>query len=502
MAAKLDKAVDAAKRIGDNSRMLVTAHGELCDLVGGLYETLLRRNFHETLVRDLPHGALGPDLLSHCPFHNGPQPALRMSGTRPVWRCYGGCGTGTWLSYLQRRRGLTLFQAIELLAQEARFDLKAAAHYSTWKFELERDEIFEEALRYFRENLFTPEAEAVLDYLRACGYRDDLLRTAEIGAFTTRESLEKHLTAAGYSGEQICAVDGKVQCGAFTFLDQQREPRIVHPFRDEMGRIHTMFARIVRPLKNHEQPTARFRAICDERGVDEMVFQRHLSKGSPRLIVVEGCVDAMLLSALNLDGVVALAQPNKLQVQLSALISDGTEHFMLALDTDDKGRRLTQRAALFLLERGCRVEVVRIPSQFKDPAELIGRMPQGGFALFVEALGSAQPAADWCVEQMCAEGPEKEVDSFAAVRMILSSAAKIENEGERAHLLEELNRFAELPSKELEMQLEQYFNDNKDQLTGRRYREVLHQAWRAIQGGDELALQAALDELARVRSGG
>ena len=55
-----------------------------------------------------------------CPFHRERTPSFVVQPERQAWFCFGGCGTGgDCYSFLMRRDGLTLVQAVLALAERA-----------------------------------------------------------------------------------------------------------------------------------------------------------------------------------------------------------------------------------------------------------------------------------------------------------------------------------------------------------------------------------------------
>lgn len=68
------------------------------------------------LTRLKPHGADG--LTGACPIHQGSHPTqFRVSLSKNVWNCFGGCGGGNVLDFVAAMEGVDIRQAALLLAQ-------------------------------------------------------------------------------------------------------------------------------------------------------------------------------------------------------------------------------------------------------------------------------------------------------------------------------------------------------------------------------------------------
>ena len=81
---------------------------------------LLARNYQTELFGDLmSFKQEGEHYNAGCPFHNDNNPSFSISSDKPLWHCHG-CGeSGNWIQYLEKRDGLSTYQAIEYLAKAA-----------------------------------------------------------------------------------------------------------------------------------------------------------------------------------------------------------------------------------------------------------------------------------------------------------------------------------------------------------------------------------------------
>lgn len=348
-----------------------------------IYNRLLARGFQDELFGELAGKKReGKETVCSCPFCSDQHSPGRFSYSRerPVWKCWR-CGKGgDWISYLQERRGLDFTEALRMLAEKAGVEVDIspqakARHEAT----VTRADILERAQEIFRQWMFEPSGRDVVSFLEARGYTPADIREMGLGAYVDRQKFLADTRLWHHPHEAIKAA------GLFTEGFGDTHPLTIL-WRDRAGRASGMVARALDPrVEPKYKYSAGFIKAEGMIGFSE-------ARGSKDIIVVEGVLDAALLTARGLQAV-ALGGTELSKEQLRALEESGTRQLILALDEDEAGRKATAKIIKNISQTTrLRLYVVSLEGDFKDPAEMV---LMRGINAFTEALRQAQPAMSW-----------------------------------------------------------------------------------------------------------
>lgn len=173
--------------------------------VQSIYNILLGRKYQERLFSNLGKTKReGREMITTCPFCKGHRFSYSMN--KPLWQCWS-CGEhGDWLQYIMMQEGLTFKDALLQLAKEAGVEISQADEDRYLKYTKKAD-ILERAQEIFRETLFQPEGETVLQYLLNRGYKESDIKAMGLGAYVDQEKLKIQLVKEGYSTQEIKTLD-------------------------------------------------------------------------------------------------------------------------------------------------------------------------------------------------------------------------------------------------------------------------------------------------------
>ncbi|HVE62788.1 MAG TPA: DNA primase [Mycobacteriales bacterium] len=195
----------------------------------------------ETVVADYVQlrSAGGGELKGLCPFHDEKSPSFHVTPARGLWHCFG-CGEGgDTIGFVRQIEHLSFTEAIEKLAARAGVELTyeqgsaSARGHSSQRTRLV--EAHKAAVTFFAERLTgDPAAEVARSFLAERGFDLAAAAAYDVGwSPDSWDALTKHLTAAGFSREELLA-GGLVKTGQRGIYDSFRG-RLMFPVRDNTG---------------------------------------------------------------------------------------------------------------------------------------------------------------------------------------------------------------------------------------------------------------------------
>ena len=321
-----------------------------------IYDILVGQDYPGKLFRDLKKlKRTATGYIACCPFHEDKSPSFSISGNKPVWNCFAGCGSGDWIQYLQKKEGKTFKEALEVLAYDAGYTLEHSTDFPTLSRDIIITSALESAQGLFTQLLFASQGKESLAYLLNRGYDDASIRAMELGYFPSYEEVHGYLSSHGFSEETI------QECG-FRTSGLGSTHLVTIPYRDKIGRVKGF---IVRSIDNSIQPKYKFTYGTEK----DTLFNLHQAKSSDKIIVVEGFLDALYATVLGVKGVVALGQAQPSEKQIENLGKLPNTSIILALDDDEAGRIGTERSITLFSKCSSGIYVIPSFNSHKDPDE-------------------------------------------------------------------------------------------------------------------------------------
>lgn len=356
--------------------------------VQSIYNILLGRKYQERLFSNLGKTKReGREMITTCPFCEGHRFSYSMD--KPLWQCWS-CGKkGDWLRYIMIQEGLTFWDALLQLAKEAGVEVNQADEDRYLKYTKKAD-ILERAQEIFRETLFQPEGETVLQYLLNRGYKESDIKAMGLGAYVDQEKLKIQLVKEGYSTQEI------KDSGLLTTGLGGEYPMVVL-FKDRGGRAIGMAGRSLLDKEELDAKGLKKYKYALGSSIGQGLPGYESARGSYKVIIVEGLLDAVLLSSQG-EPVVAMGGTSLSAEKLRALEEAGTEEIILALDKDEVGQTATERISRELMrEVKLRPYVLTMPEGYKDPDELVR---DKGIEAFRELVDKAERASGWLARRI------------------------------------------------------------------------------------------------------
>ncbi|MEG3192037.1 DNA primase, partial [Lysobacter sp. D1-1-M9] len=268
-------------------------------------DLLARSDIVELIGTRVPLKRQGKEYSARCPFHDERSPSFTVSPTKQFYHCFG-CGAhGTAISFLMNYDRLEFLDAVEELARGAGMEVPRDTQQRNARPDSqELYNALEASARFFQKQLAaTPSAQA---YLEGRGVDADTRARFSIGyapgGFNAlRDALgadERRLKLLERGGMLSKNDSGRV-------YDKFRE-RVMFPIHDRRGRTIAFGGRVLQkddgPKYLNSPETELFHKGRELYGLWQV---RQAHNKIPRLIVVEGYMDVVMLFQHGVDTAVA-----------------------------------------------------------------------------------------------------------------------------------------------------------------------------------------------------
>ena len=312
----------------------------------------------------------GRNYVAVCPFHDDHSPSLVVSRERQMFTCFTCKTSGNVFSFVMKYENVSFPEAVQIVAKKIGYTLKGDfSNFKESKYKKEY-EIMDFVTKYYTNNINTTSGINALKYLENRGITKDIIKEFNIGlALDKRDDLYNILLKKNYSLEDLSDLGlvNKINLNVYdTFIN-----RIMIPIENLQGSVVGFTGRIY----NGEEDTAKYLNTKETKIFKKgsILFNYHNARNAIRetktVVVVEGNMDAITLSAKGIKNVVALMGVAMSQVQIDTLKKLNVP-IILMLDNDAAGLDATLKNGELLRKAGVDTRVVRL-SGAKDPDEYI-----------------------------------------------------------------------------------------------------------------------------------
>lgn len=312
----------------------------------------------------------GRNYVAVCPFHDDHSPSLVVSRERQMFTCFTCKTSGNVFSFVMKYENVSFPEAVQIVAKKIGYTLKGDfSNFQESKYKKEF-EIMDFTTKYYSNNINTTSGINALKYLENRGITKDIIKEFNIGlALDKRDDLYNILLKKNYSLQDLSDLGlvNKINLNVYdTFIN-----RIMIPIENLQGNVVGFTGRIY----NGEEDTAKYLNTKETKIFKKgsILFNYHNARNAIRetktVVVVEGNMDAITLSAKGIKNVVALMGVAMSQVQIDTLKKLNVP-IILMLDNDAAGLDATLKNGELLRKAGIDTRVVRL-SGAKDPDEYI-----------------------------------------------------------------------------------------------------------------------------------
>ena len=180
----------------------------------------------------------GPSYKGLCPFHKEKTPSFSVSSERQIFHCFG-CGVGgDVIRFIMNAENVSFQEAVEILAERAKIDLPQDNNnidLARVKFKERLFEVNLASAKYFRDNLYSPEAKIAQEYANKRKLDNETVKKFGLGfAFGIKNDLFKHLSSLGFTPDEMVSA-GVVIKNENGYVDRFRQ-RLMFPIFDNCNK--------------------------------------------------------------------------------------------------------------------------------------------------------------------------------------------------------------------------------------------------------------------------
>ncbi len=324
----------------------------------------------------------GSNLFGLCPFHGEKTASFSVAADKGIYYCFGCHKGGSAVNFIMEIESLTYPDAVRFLAKRAGLEVpEDNRDNSQYKKKERLWNLCKDAARFFHQQLKTPAATGVWDYIRKRGLSPNTVTRFGMGFAPNQwTALIDAMTAKGYEKAELLEaglVSQHKEKG--TFYDRFRN-RLMFPIIDVRGNVIGFGGRVMddsEPKYLNSPETLIFNKRKN-------LFAMNVVKKtkSDFIILTEGYMDAIALHQYGFDCAVA-SLGTSLTQEHADLLSKYTAQVVLTYDGDKAGQNATQRAIPMLEKTGLKVRILRMQGA-KDPDEFLKKFGADRFKLLLE----------------------------------------------------------------------------------------------------------------------
>jgi len=348
-----------------------------------------------------------------CPFHGEKTPSFKVDPTTQLWHCFG-CGEGgDAFGFAMRREHLEFPEAVRLLADRARIEIREEGEGLPRSRKERLIEACEKAADFYHQYLTRsrePAAVEARSYLANRGFSIDVARRFTLGYAPGRGALVRHLQSEGFSADELVEANlalaplgepGPSPQG----LKDRFFGRVMFPIRDLNGRVIAFGGRVVgggEPKYLNSTETPIFHKAANLYAIDKA---KAAIVASGVAVVVEGYTDVIALHEAGVQNAVATLG-TALTRRHIRLLGRFARKVVYLFDGDAAGLKAADRAVEFVdasatPEAGAaQVELfVAVIPEGSDPADYIAAH---GADAMRSLIGGARPLLEFAIERRLA----------------------------------------------------------------------------------------------------
>jgi DNA primase len=379
-----------------------------------------------------------------CPFHNETKPSFTVHAVHQFYKCFS-CGvSGDVIKFVQEKEGLSFFEALKTLAERYGIPMPKRSQYSDDESRLRGSllEMHEIAEQAFRSNLNGAAGEAARQYLAKRGVAPETIEQFGLG-YSDRNgrALLRLFEQRSFSTAQMeqSGLVGKRTDGSL--YDRFRN-RLMFPIHNEAGKTIGFGGRA---LAAEDEPKYLNSPETPIYKKSYVLYNLHRAKEvirkEDRVILVEGYMDAIGVTAAGFGGVVASCGTSLTAQQVQAL-KRHSQRIVVNFDPDAPGAKAAERSLNVLLEESMHVRIMELDGEL-DPDEYC---KQRGAAAYRERLDGAKGYFYWLADRARKSHDVRSSEGLVAVlQALLPAVQRIADPLERSALAGDVASYIGVP---------------------------------------------------------
>ena len=311
----------------------------------------------------------GRSFKALCPFHPEKTPSFTVNPDKQLFYCFG-CGEGgNVFSFLIKMERVTFKEAINLLADRLGMTLPAfKGEESSGRSSQEVYTANALAMQYYHQLLATD--KIAQQYLRQRGITEEIVQKFHLGfAADQWEGLVSFARDKRISTTVLVRAGLVLEREGGGYYDRFRE-RLMFPILDLRGRVVGFGGRVLNNEKSPKYLNSPETEVYQKgRQLYGLFLARESVQAKNAVLLVEGYMDLIALYQAGIEFVVATCG-TALTVDQIRLLKRFSQRIIVVYDGDQAGEMASLRGLDLLLEQGCQVKLIDLPSG-KDPDDFI-----------------------------------------------------------------------------------------------------------------------------------
>lgn len=324
----------------------------------------------------------GNNMFGLCPFHGEKTASFSVAPDKGIYYCFGCHKGGGAVNFVMEIESLTYPDAVRFLAKRAGLEVpEDPAENSQYKKKERLWSLCKDAARFFHQQLKTPAATEVWEYIRKRGLSPSTVTRFGLGFAPNQwTGLMDAMVAKGYDKSELLEAGLVLKHKEKgTFYDRFRN-RLMFPIIDVRGNVIGFGGRVMDDSTPKYLNSPETLIFNKRRNLFAMNVVKKTK--SDCIILTEGYMDAIALHQYGFDCAVA-SLGTSLTQEHADLLSKYTDQVVLTYDGDAAGQNATQRAIPMLEKTGLKVRILRMQGA-KDPDEFLKKFGADRFKLLLE----------------------------------------------------------------------------------------------------------------------
>lgn len=299
-----------------------------------------------------------------CPFHLDKTPSFSVTPSKQMYYCYSCNNGGSVVNFIMKTENLSFVDAIYFLADILGMSVPQE-HYDNNRDNLLK--ICKDSARFFYKNLHLPANKEIFNYLRSRGLSKKTMDDFGIGFSSDNwQELMDYLITLGYNKQDIADTGLIIANKKGGYYDRFRS-RIIFPIIDIRGNVIAFGGRALGDLmpKYINSPETSIYS----KGKHLFALNKARNSKKDYLILAEGYMDVIALHQAGFDNAIA-SLGTALTENQANILKKYTDNIVIAYDSDEAGKRATNRAIETLRREDIKIKVLNITGA-KDPDEFI-----------------------------------------------------------------------------------------------------------------------------------
>lgn len=341
----------------------------------------------------------GRNMFGLCPFHSEKTASFVVHPSEGYFYCFG-CGAGgDVITFIRLIENLDYIESVKHLAKRVGISIPDIDEDGdTYNKKILIYEINRETAKFYYNCLCEDSHKYAINYLFDRGLNLSIIKRFGVGyAPSEGYLLLNHLKSKGYRVEDLVLAN-IVNQGESGVYDRFRN-RIMFPIIDLRGNVIAFGGRIIgngQPKYLNSSDTIVFKKSNN-------LFALNFAKNKldSKIILAEGYMDVISLHKAGFENTVATLGTSLTEGQVK-LLSRYAEEVVVAYDSDEAGRKASDRAIKMLRDNGVIARVLIVPKG-KDPDEFIKSYGKDGKFRFKELIDNSLNDIEYKLQRVKSE---------------------------------------------------------------------------------------------------